>query len=607
MSKTLQNSRSLLNNSLGRYTAYFDGLCDRFFSRAWPSYTFVAVLQLKVIWGIWRRDLTIGDTSYYFAMATRWSTSLHDSFVWSPLYTAYYGTIIKLTGDVYVATILHRVIIVLAATIGCLAIMRRLLPASLALLIACWWAVLPINFDTLYEIHLFAVLPVLAAWIIAASADTAKTRGAALAILLAAAVLVRNELIVASFVYGLICLGKELADLKRARKTGGARINIVVSYAVPLAVAGALCLFFYWRSDYKYPEMLGWANSKHTLNMCQVYAFGYAQRHPDWTLSPWAQCQGLMQATFGRQLPSLTQMITANPRAVLDHFLWNLSLTPSGLQVALFNSMTGTVNPDYVPVHRSWLVLPFSVVSLIVVAAAGILLARNWHFWWSSWFRPRSGAWLILLSVVSITIPIILTQRPRPSYLFATTLVLMAVIGSSVYVLMHKWPTLLKRIAFVTATAVLVFIPSYYLSYPSERPIYEAYRALQPFKSLLKGNGNKIVLGDYTSSLTNYLTLPLYDPDQIKALGSSYRPIITYDYTTLSTWNRAQPLNKFLDEKGINFFFIEPRMIAELQNEPSARDLLEHPETVGWRRLHAADNKDAMRFLLHRRDAEQSQ
>ena len=33
----------------------------------------------------------------------------------------------------------------------------------LAWLLAAWWAVLPVNFDTLYEVHLFALLPVLAA------------------------------------------------------------------------------------------------------------------------------------------------------------------------------------------------------------------------------------------------------------------------------------------------------------------------------------------------------------------------------------------------------------------------------------------------------------
>jgi hypothetical protein len=58
---------------------------------------------------------------------------------------------------------LHRAVIVMAATLGVLAVMRRLLPPALGLLIAMRWAILPINFETLYEVHLFALLPVLAA------------------------------------------------------------------------------------------------------------------------------------------------------------------------------------------------------------------------------------------------------------------------------------------------------------------------------------------------------------------------------------------------------------------------------------------------------------
>src|SRR5260370_5432346 len=128
-------------------------------------------------------------------MAYLWYERFADNIVWSPLYTTFYGTVFMLTKDVYVATTLHRIIIVIAATLGVLAVMRKLLPPALAFLIAAWWAILPINFDTLSEVHLFALLPVLAAWLIAGSRDTPLGRGTALAILVAATILVRYELI----------------------------------------------------------------------------------------------------------------------------------------------------------------------------------------------------------------------------------------------------------------------------------------------------------------------------------------------------------------------------------------------------------------------------
>src|SRR5262245_11595961 len=58
--------------------------------------------------------------------------------------------------------------------------MRPLLPAGIALLLALWWAVLPINFETLYEVHLCSVLPILAALYVAARWDTPIGRGVVL-------------------------------------------------------------------------------------------------------------------------------------------------------------------------------------------------------------------------------------------------------------------------------------------------------------------------------------------------------------------------------------------------------------------------------------------
>src|SRR5262245_48939376 len=101
----------------------------------------------------WRHELILFH-SYL------WSERFAVNIVWSPLYTAFYGSVFALTKNVYAATTLHRIIIVIAVTLGVLAVMRKLLPpVALALLVASWWAILPINFDTLSEVHLFALLP----------------------------------------------------------------------------------------------------------------------------------------------------------------------------------------------------------------------------------------------------------------------------------------------------------------------------------------------------------------------------------------------------------------------------------------------------------------
>ena len=285
---------------------------DSIVSKAWPSYLLIGALQLKVIWGIWRwRDIAYGDTSSYFASAYRWSQDFTTNPIWSPLYTAFYGTIHLLAGDVYTSAILHRVIIVMAAALGVLAVLRMLLTPSLALLTAAWWVVLPINFDVLYEVHLFAFLPVLAAMIVAGSGDTPWTRGSALAILVAATFLARLELAVAVIVYGAICLYREALSPRPGQPRGWPAI--ATAYMVPLAVAAGVCAVFLWRSAVPYERISTVMHDRHALNMCQGYAFTWLQIHTDSKLNPWHECRELMQSVFGQPWPTLGQMLVANP------------------------------------------------------------------------------------------------------------------------------------------------------------------------------------------------------------------------------------------------------------------------------------------------------
>lgn len=565
------------------------GALTGFLLRAWPSYLLVALIQAKVLWNSWiYRDLTSGDTSYYFLLgAYPWYDKLADNIVWSPVYTSFYGSVLMLTGgQVYAATILHRIIIVMVATLGVLAVARRLLPPAIALLIALWWAVLPINFDTLYEVHLFALLPILAAWLLATS-DTVWRRGAALAMLLVATVLSRNELIVASFIYGIGCLIQEIVARKRGLVSGErAWEHYAVIYGIPLLVALAACLFFYWRSDTPYSVTKAMAEEKHTLNMCQVYAFGYQQRHP-WPLNPWTECQPLMQATFGDSLPTLRQMIQSNPSAVWEHFKWNLSLIPFGLQVALFDRMSGTINPDYSPVTSSPSALYLSLATLALVGTAAAIALREGERW-RGWLLQRADAWSVMFAICCVAGPIILTQRPRPSYLFADTIIIMLVIGTALHVLVQRWR--LESPLRVTATLggllLLVMIPPYYPRHASGRPIHDNFEILEPFAPSLRKIDDRIVLGDYSTELANYSRFPK---------GSSL------DYGVLVDWNRQEELSDFLDRRGINVAYFQPRTMAGLLNELHARQLLLQPESQCWQRLGQGRTQSG-EWLLIRRD-----
>src|SRR5207253_9690040 len=146
--------------------------------------------------------------------------------------------------------------------------------------IEAWWAVLPINFNTLYEVHYFAVLPILLAWLLVLAIAGSWGRGSCLAMLGCATVLVRAELSLACLLFGFCCLVCEWRCWRVAWGWPGAEWRTrVLAYAIPMLAVTALCVFFYKHSTIKHEQLRNTLYHKHTLNMSQVFSFGYQQRH----------------------------------------------------------------------------------------------------------------------------------------------------------------------------------------------------------------------------------------------------------------------------------------------------------------------------------------
>src|SRR5262249_4730194 len=207
---------------------------------------------------------------------------------------------------------------------------------------------------------------------------------------------------------------------------------------------------------------------------------------------------------------------------------------------------------------------------------------------WRGWFLERTGAWLIMLAVVCVAAPVILVERPRPSYLFPVTVFLMAVIGSAIHVLTVWRSPMLNRVVVVAVLALLAAIPSFYVYHRSARPLYTNYERLRPFTALMVSNGGKILLGDYNGELRGYL-------------GLSRTRLQTLDYRVLLSWDRERSITQFLDENGIDVFFVQPRIFHELQNLPQARALLGDPETVGWQRVTPTGNGEPWALLFRQK------
>ncbi len=174
------------------------------FESPWVAYPLILALQLKVFWGWWAvTDMTAGDTAYYYANAWLWHAAGQGSFVWSPLYTLFYSLFLSVNPDPVWATVAHRVVIVLAVAVLTLAVLRQLLPASVAWLCAAWWVANPIVFDALYESHPFALIPTLLSVLLLVTARGPWRQAAGLAALGITTMLGRSELSVAVGFLGL--------------------------------------------------------------------------------------------------------------------------------------------------------------------------------------------------------------------------------------------------------------------------------------------------------------------------------------------------------------------------------------------------------------------
>ncbi|MCE9561384.1 MAG: hypothetical protein K8U57_04960 [Planctomycetes bacterium] len=568
------------------------------FESPWVAYPLILILQLKVIWGLWAlRDVTTGDTTSYFIKAWSWYQSGGMDIAWSPLYTSFYGCFLFINSDPVWATFAHRVTIIMTTTFLVLAVLRQLLPASIAWVCTAWWAVLPIVFNTLYEVHLFAAIPVLTAWLLMLTATGPWRRAAALAIFAGSAVLVRNELSVPTAILGAVLAVYEFIRLRRGE--GTRFVGTLLAYAIAMSVVVGLCGAAYKQSYVKYPMLTPYMKEKHTLNMAQVYAFGYQQRHPEWTSSPWIECHPLMEETFGNPSPTLREMIAANPKAVFEHFMWNTSLTPNGFQLLLFHRAAGSINPDYDPSmlskmnKRSGAVLTVALLSLWAVAA--VILWRGRREWWQSWFSSRALGWAAMFAVVAVIPLVICTQRPRPSYLFAFAAVVIAITGMCLHITTTRWRLAehLRTIAPLLMVGFVLFVPRHFVqSQHTNRWVANSVERLLPYREAISNPGTVLLVQDRVN--VGFYIHPASTRMERKAIHVFGEMIAT-----------AKPGESFagmMERNEVDYAYIEEQALAWLKTKQcdDAEGFMDGRGAPGWELL-AAGNVPGDRWRIYHR------
>lgn len=494
-------------------------------------YIALLTLFINITWLSWEYvDLTSGDTSSYYITARQFSENLTCNIAWSPIYTSLLGALNWINPDPYFAVLGHRILILAIITVLIFEIARRIMDTWVAWFITAWWLCLPINFHSLYEVHLFALIPILIFWLILTCRQTVSARGWALGVLLMATVLVRNEFLIPLAIFSLTSAGYDFFKPERIQgKVAWGKY--IKAYGIPILLSLVLVGATYWRSSVKFPELKSVFRSKHTLNVAQIYAFGYGQRHADYQNSPWTDYHSLMQSEFGANDISMGEAFIKNPKAMMSHFLWNARLIPSGIQVGLFNMRSGSINPDYAP---SKINRPVAL-SLSLTAFSISILAM--YLTWRSpeparrWFKQN--IWLIvgIASSCAAVAVVMIMQRPRPSYMFTFTLTLMLLLGLAANVIWNRFKnkTTANLIPLLLCGTVIVLSPTFRDEQstpvkritrlllgkprpPQTRLLLSYYRLLSPYAHDLNAFQAKAAVAGYPSELNSYLGFGTKNP-----------------------------------------------------------------------------------------------
>lgn len=565
------------------------GRLDRVAGSAWFAYGSILLIQAKVLWGIWEhRDLTGGDTTQYFIQASHWTHGFHLDPVWSPLYDFFWGSLRWFVDDPYASTILHRVLIVIAATVLVLAVLRRLLSPGIAWALAVWWTILPINYDVLYEVHLFALLPELLAVLIALTWTGLRMRAGVFTVLLAATVLMRNEVAVAVAVWTVAWIVYEV----RARRRGdGTEPRRLLRSAV-LPTLGVAALTAAVALSSAEGDFVHRFNEHAELSNCQAYAVGYQQRNDDFKGNPFTGCARLMERDFGKPMPSMADALRANPGAIGAHYLWNTRLLPYGLQLMLFDRISAggqNRDPDYISVRaRSSAAFVGSVLLIVFVVGGLVLLWRDRRRWWENWLAERAWGWMALGALAGTAVIAALWQRPRPEYLYVLSVGILALIGMCAMAYADRWPATKRIRAAIPIAALLlvVLLPAHFTSgYVTPqvdrpgRPQKEMVDRLYPIRTELRGDDVKLLA---TSAGAGCAYLGGDDPCK----QVFWKPILAGE--------RSGAVAEALAARRVDFIYLDE---VELQR-PYFQEVVREAEAAGWTRAPISSGQP---WLLLRR------
>jgi len=261
--------------------------------------------------------------------------------------------------------------------------------------------------------------------------------------------------------------------------------------------------------------------------------------------------------------------------------------------VALFNATSGAVNPSFEGVHMGFRYPDvMSVVMLVVVALGAALLPQHRHCCWETWVKGRGWGWYALFTGSLVSLFGVVTQRPRPSYMFLMTLALMAVVGLALTVIAHHG-RLSRHVGWLVPVGVaglLLIVPSYYtlrfypnLAQHGQRPLRRLYYRLLPYREHFARRMTVVVLPNTFGNPTTY------GDDLCAYLGQNDACHAAATLDQLMAQRRAgETLGEALDRAGSTLLYLDERVLTSLAPEIETFD--QDRQRLGWELLGSGEN-----------------
>jgi hypothetical protein len=471
------------------------------------SYAIVAGVCLARLDGLFTfRDLPWADTAIYYRNSSRWLGRGLLTVDRGPLYVVVLAAARTVIDDAAIVVPAHRLIAALVLALATLAFLRRLFPSPIALVLATWAAIVPTQFDGLYEIHLVgAAACAVTAW----AATYGERRGARVLVLglLLIFSLIRSELLAAAFVWGAACALYE-RSLWRSNSAAARRGSFLLPYVIPPLVL-VLVLSTTFAAGEWTPRVA--SRPKTARHFCDAYALGVAEREGLPPRETWQHCGRILARDFGRADVGPLQALAASPQAVFRHFAWNLRLLPATLESMLWGGTGAAQGTDYVPVATGSRAARAASLGLVVLLVVGFLRR-------SPSTAPRLGAqrrWGLvgLGALLTTSFGVLLFSRARPPYLAPLGIAAFALVGRALEAL---WPAARSRwmeLAVVGIVSCAVpFVPAHYdptYSTPhvgAGQPTALAVRRLDPHRNELALSATRLAWALRANDLCYYLS-----------------------------------------------------------------------------------------------------